>query len=332
MQQFIYHLFIFLFLSIIYSSECIDLGRSPVINFWEEINPKYPPQPLNHENQNSLQKITEFILKKKYDVVEKIFDKLLQDIPVHPDVLVKYGKFLEVVDKKNPEKLLFLDAFHNYIFALHQDADHQEAEESYFQILPRVLDHEKKQFTEIDDLVKMFISIELQNNHEALEIFNSIKVRKRYEHIYHTNAIEGNTLPFEITKQILDTGLSPPVPVYIYELNEIWGSLEAFELVNEFAMVSYRNKLEIDINDDTVDGEIDLYLLDYNNHFELLKTLPSQWDNAKTSVPSTKDGNNLDKFSFQKDKHHSSTTRISVQQILQIHKKILGRVMPEEAG
>ena len=280
-----------------------NLGRVPLISEWEIRHPTEQFGRLSLELQTLLNKTEEFQQKGKFDLVEKMYHRIIEDSGSHPDILRSYGEYLEwTVDEP-------LNAFHYYVYSLHQCCDSESTIHDYYRVLPTVHEYDRQLFSMLDNQDSQLETVDLSSDN-ALEVIHEVQKRKRIEHIYHTNAIEGNSLGLEVARAIVETGSPPEDGSYhLSEVNEIWGVLEAFDYSAFVALESYQSII-LDISDG------DFVSLATDTHQSLL-TIPSVVRDQ----------------SDHEDMLESMTgSQAHLNFIVQIYRMILGSVNPEIAG
>lgn len=133
----------------------------------------------------------------KHDKAMKLFQHALNLDPSHADILTAFGEFLEYHEKdiSKAEQL--------YSKALSICPDHTRALENRKRILPLVEEIDQRMYNAIDK--KLNLLYKVPKNHPGLR---RQKREAYYQHIYHTNAIEGNTLSLAQTRSIVETGIA----------------------------------------------------------------------------------------------------------------------------
>ena len=280
-----------------------NLGRAPIISEWEGRQMKEQIKPLSAHWMGMLNKTDEFYSKGKFDLAEKVYLRLLDDIE-HPDILVSYASFLEKISENQYDSLFY------YIYTLHSMPSHSKAFYGYNRVLKNVIETERELFRIIDSVTTELQTLDIFDE-ISLEVIQSVFRKKRIEYIYHTNAIEGSTLTYEVAKYVIETGMNPISGSFrLLDLNEVWGSLDAFDFSAQFALEAYNEAMEIDSGDQ-------LYIAP-NSHQQLLSTPPVIWHDSQ--IPD---------YIYSDDSYQSNNY---LWKVLLLHKKIFGRIMPEEAG
>ncbi|KAF2882298.1 hypothetical protein ILUMI_23863 [Ignelater luminosus] len=203
-----------------------------------------PTIPLRNDNfratesevHNSLQAALAFKLSGKIDKAMKLFEHAAAIAPENPDVLNRYGEFIEHM--------------HNDIVA---------ADELYFKALTHSPDHKaalmnRKRTAHIVDKLdlKVFKSIDekrdiLQKIQQTNPIYDTVRKQAYYLHIYHTVGIEGNTMSLEQMRYVLETGQAVQGKS-ILEHNEILGlelAMQYIKILTRFPTIDVKEILGI---------------------------------------------------------------------------------------
>ncbi|XP_054708993.1 protein adenylyltransferase Fic-like [Uloborus diversus] len=157
----------------------------------------------------------------KYDKATKLFQHALALQPLHPDVLNNYGEFLE--EKEND----VLKADHLYVRALTVSPEHSRALVNRKRTLPVVKELDEQELERIDK--KRIKLIKMNHKDPALK---RIKKEIYFQHIYHTVAIEGNTMTLAEARSVVETRMAVPGKS-IMEHNEILGLESALRYINK---------------------------------------------------------------------------------------------------
>uniref|UniRef100_A0A7I4YN53 protein adenylyltransferase n=1 Tax=Haemonchus contortus TaxID=6289 RepID=A0A7I4YN53_HAECO len=139
--------------------------------------------------------------------------------PNHPDILTEYGLFHEMLEHN------VLEADHCYAKALAYDPSHSEALVRRKRTLPLVNAMDAKLLRRIEAKRDQFA---------RLPHTSALKRAMResyFLHIYHTVAIEGNTLSLGQTRSILESGVAV-AGKSIHEHNEVIGMDAALRYLN----------------------------------------------------------------------------------------------------
>ncbi|XP_077863659.1 protein adenylyltransferase FICD-like, partial [Saccoglossus kowalevskii] len=150
----------------------------------------------------------------------KLFQHALALDPNHADALNEYGEFIEATDQD------LVKAEHLYTCALLLEPTHNRALVNRKRTHPLVEEIDQGNFMRIDR--KRDELFRIPDNNAALR---RAKMEMYYQHIYHTNAIEGNTLTLAQTRAILETGIAVSGKS-IMEHNEVLGLDAAMKFIN----------------------------------------------------------------------------------------------------
>nr|KAG5695693.1 hypothetical protein BaRGS_022370 [Batillaria attramentaria] len=151
----------------------------------------------------------------------KIFQHALALDPSHADILTAYGEFLEL-HMHDVER-----ADHYYKIALAMSPQHQRALGNRQRTSPLVEEIDQKRFNRIDQKLNLFYTV--PSNNPALR---RAKKEAYFAHIYHSNAIEGNTLTLIQTRAIIETRLAVGGKS-LFEQNEVLGLDAALSFLNK---------------------------------------------------------------------------------------------------
>ncbi|KAF5402000.1 Adenosine monophosphate-protein transferase FICD [Paragonimus heterotremus] len=136
---------------------------------------------------------------------------------------------------------LLLSADHLYTRALIFDPHFSQAYRSKGRLMPLVEEIDQRRFNIIDFKVRRFYQIPETNpglRHAKLEHY--------FKHIYHSNAIEGNTLTLAQTRSILETRLAVGGKS-LMEQNEVLGLDAALRYINSTLMRGKSTPISLDI-------------------------------------------------------------------------------------
>ncbi|GBN08427.1 Adenosine monophosphate-protein transferase Fic [Araneus ventricosus] len=158
---------------------------------------------------------------QKFDKAQKLFQHAMALHPLHPDILNHYGEFLE--EKEND----IIKADHLYVRALTVSPEHSRALVNRKRTLPVVDELDERELDRIDR--KRIELIELNHNNPSLK---RVKKEIYFQHIYHTVAIEGNTMSLAETRMVVETRMSVPGKS-VMEHNEILGLESALRYINK---------------------------------------------------------------------------------------------------
>ncbi|XP_058819573.1 protein adenylyltransferase Fic [Topomyia yanbarensis] len=190
------------------------------------------------EALSSLKMATEMKLVGKDDKALRLFQHALALSPKHPEVLTKYGEFLE----HNQQDVLTAD--HYYYQALTVNPSYSEALVNR-QRTARIVEHlDQKRFERLDEKRDALSSVHAMN--AALK---RAEKEAYIQHIYHSVGIEGNTMSLAQTRSILETKMAVDGKS-IDEHNEILGLDAAMKyinatLVNKNDFITMKDILEI---------------------------------------------------------------------------------------
>jgi len=156
----------------------------------------------------------------------------------------KASRFYEQALKLNPQNINALVGYGEF---LEQENNHIQAGEMYYRAM--VLDPSDDRLKVCRDRVYSYLGVANVNKFRGMDRSvrslqgfmaseyvpseDSVFREMFYLQIYHTVAIEGNTLTLEQVKQVIKTGRSPKGYDHtIHELNEIVGAADAFQYAN----------------------------------------------------------------------------------------------------
>ncbi|CAL1535776.1 unnamed protein product [Lymnaea stagnalis] len=156
----------------------------------------------------------------KTDKAMKVFQHALALDPSHADILTAFGEFLEwhVHD--------IVKADHMYHIALENSPEHSRALQNRKRTAPIVEEIDQARFNRVDQKRTQLYTI--PHNHPGLR---RAKREAYFAHIYHTNAIEGNTLTLAQTRSIVETRLAVGGKS-LREQNEVLGLDSALSYIN----------------------------------------------------------------------------------------------------
>ncbi|XP_055356212.1 protein adenylyltransferase Fic-like [Paramacrobiotus metropolitanus] len=151
----------------------------------------------------------------------KLFQHAVALDPSNSEILTEYGTFLEEHQKD------VLKADNLYLRAVHADPKNHRALTLRVRTQPLVEEIDQKAFDRIDSMMHEFYGIPQ---------WDAMMIRKKRAaflwQLYHSVAIEGNTLSFLETKQVVETRLAVGGKS-VMEHNEILGMDEALKYLNE---------------------------------------------------------------------------------------------------
>ncbi|XP_041975054.1 protein adenylyltransferase Fic [Aricia agestis] len=156
----------------------------------------------------------------KDDKALKLFQHAFALSPKHADILNHYGEFLEDTKKD------IVKADQLYTLALTNYPDHSGALSNRQRTASIVENLDREMLRKIDEKRDTLLSI--PDNNAAL---CRAKKEAYFQHIYHTVAIEGNTMTLQQTRSILETRIAV-AGKSIAEHNEILGLDAAMKYIN----------------------------------------------------------------------------------------------------
>lgn len=165
----------------------------------------------------------------KADKALKLFQHAFALSPKHADILNHYGEFLE--DTKND----VVKADQLYTLALTNYPEHTGALMNRQRTASIVENLDREMLRKIDDKRDALQSI--PENNSALR---RAKKEAYFQHIYHTVAIEGNTMTLSQTRSILETRIAVSGKS-IDEHNEILGLDAAMKYINSTLLYRLRD-------------------------------------------------------------------------------------------
>ncbi|XP_072104092.1 protein adenylyltransferase FICD [Mobula birostris] len=168
----------------------------------------------------------------KREKAHKLFVHALNMDPHYVDALNELGVFME-------ENKDVIQADHLYTKALTISPCNEKALVNRDRTLPLVEEIDQKQFSIIDHKVKKLMAIPKGNAalHRVME-------ESYYHHIYHTVAIEGNTLTLSEIRHIIETRYAVPGKSLL-EQNEVIGVDAAMKYLNK-SLLSRIGSVNID--------------------------------------------------------------------------------------
>jgi len=163
----------------------------------------------------------DFVAQGKFDKATKIFQHIITLHPKHPDVLTAYGQLLE----EGYDDIV--EAEHLYSAALIVSPLHEHATERRRRTLPLVEKIDQRNFDRVSKKMKQLSQISRHNPG-----LRRAKIEAYIQHIYHTNAMEGNTMTLMQTRAIVETGIAVGGKS-VYEHNEVLGMDAALQYINK---------------------------------------------------------------------------------------------------
>ncbi|CAG0890240.1 unnamed protein product [Darwinula stevensoni] len=173
------------------------------------------------EAQASLHAALDMWERRKLEKAMKLFQHAMLLDPKEPDILTRYGEFLEEYEYD------IIGADHLYAKALHSSPSHSKALQNRERTLPLVDELDKSRLLKLDRLRD-----ELMRISDANHALRRIKKEAYFHYIYHTAGIEGNTMTLAQTRSILETRMAVPGKS-ILEHNEILGLDAALKFINQ---------------------------------------------------------------------------------------------------
>lgn len=165
----------------------------------------------------------------KSDKALKLFQHAFALSPKHADILNHYGEFLEETKKD------VVRADQLYTLALTNYPDHTGALSNRQRTASIVENLDREMLRKIDEKRDALSSI--PDNNSAL---CRAKKEAYFQHIYHTVAIEGNTMTLQQTRSILETRIAVSGKS-IDEHNEILGLDAAMKYINSTLLYRLRD-------------------------------------------------------------------------------------------
>ncbi|PRD21435.1 UNVERIFIED_CONTAM: Adenosine monophosphate-protein transferase FICD-like protein [Trichonephila clavipes] len=182
---------------------------------------RYKNEGTEQEALTAVQMALRMKNSQKYDKAQKLFQHALALQPLHPDILNHYGEFLE--EKEND----VIKADHLYVKALTVSPQHMGALVNRKRTLPVVDELDEQELEKIDQ--KRIELIKQNHNNPSLK---RVKKEIYFQHIYHTVAIEGNTMTLAETRTVVETRMGVPGKS-VLEHNEILGLESALRYINK---------------------------------------------------------------------------------------------------
>uniref|UniRef100_A0A8C4YN35 Protein adenylyltransferase FICD n=3 Tax=Gopherus TaxID=38771 RepID=A0A8C4YN35_9SAUR len=181
---------------------------------------KSKPSPeIKLEAKAALNQALEMKRQGKREKAHKLFMYALKMDPDYVDALNEFGIFSE-------EEKDIIQADYLYSKALTISPCHEKALINRDRTLPLVEEIDQRYFSIIDSKVKKVMSIPKGNS-----ALRRVMEESYYHHIYHTVAIEGNTLTLSEIRHIIETRYAVPGKSLV-EQNEVIGMHAAMKYVN----------------------------------------------------------------------------------------------------
>ncbi|XP_026865053.1 protein adenylyltransferase FICD [Electrophorus electricus] len=178
-----------------------------------------PSKEIQLEAKAALQQAMEMKKQGKREKAHKLLMHALNMNPDFVDALTELGTILE-------EEKDVVQADHLYSKALAISPCHQRALVSRDRTLPLVEEIDQRHFGIIDGKVRRLMSIPKGNS-----ALRRVMEETYYHHIYHTVAIEGNTLTLSEIRHIIETRYAVPGKS-LQEQNEAIGVDAAMKYIN----------------------------------------------------------------------------------------------------
>ncbi|XP_075070073.1 protein adenylyltransferase FICD isoform X2 [Mixophyes fleayi] len=178
-----------------------------------------PPPDIVYEAKAALNQALEMKRLGKTDKAHKLLLHALKMDPDQVDALNELGILLE-------EEKDIIQADYLYSKALMISPHNQKALVNRDRTLPLVEEIDQRYFSIIDSKVKKVMSIPKGNS-----ALRRVMEESYYHHIYHTVAIEGNTLSLSEIRHIIETRYAVPGKS-LEEQNEVIGMHAAMKYVN----------------------------------------------------------------------------------------------------
>lgn len=157
----------------------------------------------------------------KFEKAAKIYKYALSLDPKNVEALTSYGEYLELHQKD------IIKAEHYYTRAITMEPKHNKANLNLKRALPLVTKLDREMLDKLDALLKIFYEIPTSSG--ALK---RAKKEAYFMHIYHSNAIEGNTLNLQQTRHIVENRMAINGKSLI-EHQEVLGLDAAMRYINE---------------------------------------------------------------------------------------------------
>ncbi|XP_062604071.1 protein adenylyltransferase FICD-like [Saccostrea cucullata] len=179
-----------------------------------------PTKDIQKEAVSAMNLALDMEAQGKYEKARKLYHHALKLDPNHVEILTAFGEYLEKFEQD------LLRANHMYSKALALSPEYTKALNNKQRILPIVEEIDQRRFNMIDKKLNLFVKIP-QNNPGL----RRAKKESYFSHIYHTNAIEGNTLTLMQTRAIVETRIAVGGKS-LAEQNEVLGLDAALSYIN----------------------------------------------------------------------------------------------------
>ncbi|CAF0927013.1 unnamed protein product [Brachionus calyciflorus] len=184
-------------------------------------NQKEAAEKKRYESKMALSLAKSMQESGKLDKAGKIYRYALDLDPENVEALTLYGEYLELYKKD------VIKAEHFYTKAINMEPENNQANLNLKRALPLVTQKDRQMLDKLDNLLKRFYEIPISNG--ALK---RAKKEAYFMHIYHSNAIEGNTLNLQQTRHIVENRMAVNGKS-IQEHNEVLGLDLAMRFLNE---------------------------------------------------------------------------------------------------
>ncbi|XP_071955756.1 protein adenylyltransferase FICD-like [Antedon mediterranea] len=174
---------------------------------------------IKGESLAALNQALDAKLQGRKEKAHKLFQHALVLDPTHVEALTEYGEFIESDD--------VVKADHLYTCALTINGSHSRALDNMKRTTVIVKDIDNQMLERIENKQEEFMKV--PSHHPELD---KVKKELYYLHIYHTTAIEGNTMTLEQVRHVMETGMAVPGKS-IMEHNEIIGMSAALKYINQ---------------------------------------------------------------------------------------------------
>lgn len=194
------------------------------------------------EAMGALRLAQEMYMAGKDDKAARLFEHALALAPKHPEVLLRYGEFLE----HNQRNIVLADQY--YFQALSISPSNSEALANRQRTADVVQTLDERRLLSLDEKRDALSAI-----HEANSALRRAKKEAYFQHIYHSVGIEGNTMTLAQTRSVLETRMAVDGKS-IDEHNEILGLDLAMKYINaslvqkydlQLILISVRNEINV---------------------------------------------------------------------------------------
>ncbi|XP_041675297.1 protein adenylyltransferase Fic-like isoform X1 [Drosophila eugracilis] len=181
----------------------------------------------------ALQRAHDMYLADKIDKAGRLFEHALILAPRHPEVLLRYGEFLE----HSQHNVVLADQYYFQALTINPTNVEAIANRQRTANVVQILD--ERRLESLDSKRDALSAI-----HETNAALRRAKKEAYFQHIYHSVGIEGNTMTLAQTRSVLETRMAVDGKS-IDEHNEILGMDLAMKYIN----ASLVQKIEITIKD-----------------------------------------------------------------------------------